>query len=625
MRISTRGGACGACAPPACEGGALSTVPGWWGPGEACRVSAGSAVDALALSSDGAVAFTAGGEGGLVRCFDARRPWALRPQAASHAGKGHLAGVSALVVAPDERSCFTGGRDGEARAPPLLRLAGGSPPPLSRPGAHSGTPPPCAPLLTRHAPPQLRLWSPQCALVHAVVAHAGGVTCVLRHGASHLWSAGEDGSVRRWECGDAALLTRRTLSIRAHGGRVTALAVVADGALVASGGVDKLVRLHATTAGGQLLATLRGHSGWVTRISFTPDQTQLLSGGYEGDVRLWSVQRRASLGTLRASGAFEAPEPMEQAPPPRPGCPDAMVAEVVALPLPQFLPGASPRSVRARRAPLQPLSPTGSLVVVASREGVVRLWDLAQGRCVGEQRTGDAICALTLLPARVAVAVTDAACAFVTAHRGGSLRGWSAGFAGLAATWTLPGAHDDWATALVPHAACDGAVVLSSGEDGALAAWRIAPPRAWSRAAHVAYPDAFRAAAREFLLCLCRLASQEVVLGGARARQVCSPRAQRKAPHAQRRLSPVSPPLATPPPQRGAARRSGRLRLSDAMEVDEETPAPSPQIGLGRRASADGAAPLSLRLHGATREALVDLVMSSLARISYREEPARGM
>ena len=79
------------------------------------RAGGGEAIDALALSSDGARLFTASGAAGVVRVWDASCPWRTRPLHACAAG--HAGGVFALAVTLDDRGCFSAGRDGEARAP----------------------------------------------------------------------------------------------------------------------------------------------------------------------------------------------------------------------------------------------------------------------------------------------------------------------------------------------------------------------------------------------------------------------------------------------------------------------------------------------------------------------------
>jgi WD40 repeat protein len=66
-----------------------------------------------------------------------------------------------------------------------------------------------------------------------------------------------------------------------------------DGQLLASAGVDQIVRLY-RISDGTLLQTLLGHTDAVRMVIFSPDGQLLASGGDDGVIRLW----RVSDGTL---------------------------------------------------------------------------------------------------------------------------------------------------------------------------------------------------------------------------------------------------------------------------------------------------------------------------------------
>jgi len=69
---------------------------------------------------------------------------------------------------------------------------------------------------------------------------------------------------------------------------ILAIAFSPDGSLLASGEVDKKVRLWDSSNGKQV-ALLEGHTKQVAAVAFSPDGKTLYSGGYDRTIRLWDV------------------------------------------------------------------------------------------------------------------------------------------------------------------------------------------------------------------------------------------------------------------------------------------------------------------------------------------------
>jgi WD40 repeat protein len=72
-----------------------------------------------------------------------------------------------------------------------------------------------------------------------------------------------------------------------------------DGALLASGGNDRTVRLWETST-GSLVRELNGHRGHVYSLQFAPGGKTLFSGDLLGSIQEWD------LGSGKAIGSFEA-------------------------------------------------------------------------------------------------------------------------------------------------------------------------------------------------------------------------------------------------------------------------------------------------------------------------------
>ena len=112
---------------------------------------------------------------------------------------------------------------------------------------------------------------------------------------TRLASGSIDKTVRLWDLtGDSDWIT-----LQKHTGWTNVLAFSPNGKMLASGSTDKTVQLW-DTATGEPLATFTGHINGITALAFSPDGSTLVSGSADGMIRFWNTQTEAPLADLIA-------------------------------------------------------------------------------------------------------------------------------------------------------------------------------------------------------------------------------------------------------------------------------------------------------------------------------------
>ena len=145
-----------------------------------------------------------------------------------------------------------------------------------------------------------------------------------------LASGSLDKTVKLWDVANR----RNIATLKGHTRLVTAVSFSPDGALLVSGSDDGTIKLW-DVAGRRNIATLKGHRSWVGSVSFSPDGATLASGSNDNTIKLWDVASRQNIATLKGHTKH--------------------IHSVV-------------------------FSPDGTLLASGSRDNTIRLWDVASRR-----------------------------------------------------------------------------------------------------------------------------------------------------------------------------------------------------------------------------------------------------
>lgn len=139
-------------------------------------------------------------------------------------------------------------------------------------------------------------WTVETGERGEIGTHPTCICAVLPGPSGRLYSADFQGTVKAWEAGKPLWTIER-----AHPVWMRAAALSKDGALIATGARDGVVRLW-STVDGKLVRELKGHGRDVYSAAFHPDGKALATGDYDGKILHWDLSTGALVRTIEVPG-----------------------------------------------------------------------------------------------------------------------------------------------------------------------------------------------------------------------------------------------------------------------------------------------------------------------------------
>ncbi len=110
-----------------------------------------------------------------------------------------------------------------------------------------------------------------------------------------LASGSMDKTVRLWDIEKR----KRLATLEGHKGWINAVAISKDGRILASGDANKVIKLWDIDTHAER-ATLIGHASSINALAFSPDERTLASSSYDGTIQFWNQDTGEEIGTFTA-------------------------------------------------------------------------------------------------------------------------------------------------------------------------------------------------------------------------------------------------------------------------------------------------------------------------------------
>jgi WD40 repeat protein len=273
------------------------------------------------------------------------------------------------------------------------------------------------------------------------VGHAGPIFHVAFGPQGVVYSAGEDGTLRRWTIdvdSGATTTLEGAIVVPAPAGSpaLYTVAVAPDGRQLATAGDDGVVYVVELGTPNAAPVELRGHTGAVNTLAYSPDGRLLATGGNDGTVRFWNTAD----GELQV--VLSAPDGVMQ----------ANFIHIVHF------------------------SPDGRWIASGSNSGEVRLWRVLERNAPEAEQIDPQQASIPLRGHESAVYVlsfSPDSNFLASADEGGAVRLWSMA---QPEDNTLLGRHSANVRGLAFARGELGPVLVSAGYDGQVRLWNYRSP-----------------------------------------------------------------------------------------------------------------------------------------------------